>query len=267
MNLDIIILLFVLYLIYYKFKYIERFNENIIGPQGIQGNRGYEGEIGLIGLQGEQGPPGIGGPPGDKGEKGFQGNGGQVGDKGIPGNFGNQGSKGPIGKIGDRGTRGPDGPRGPPGPRGGPGPDGAMGTFGDTGNQGPRGINATDNLKFTLKVYDPTYTGANGIDGTDEPSKTISDVDPITPKSYLPMGTTPFGTTVYREYNSQNWVKCRPGEVLVGISYQNSYYPDKFATPFDKLSCENGGGCLKTGLQHTKGRFHAECARLELKKI
>jgi hypothetical protein len=66
----------------------------MMGPTGIQGDKGGQGMMGHTGPQGDKGDQGIQGPTGSQGNKG------------------DKGDKGPTGPQGDQGTTGPQGPVG-----------------------------------------------------------------------------------------------------------------------------------------------------------
>ena len=113
----------------------------LIGPQGLGGERGSEGSQGPEGpkgRQGEVGPTGEQGPKGNKGDKGDQGERGATGS-GAPGAQGPMGDRGPRGFTGPVGPKGDKGEKGDAGPRGLAGIDGADGAKGSRGDKGDRG--------------------------------------------------------------------------------------------------------------------------------
>lgn len=72
----------------------------------------------IVGLQGVQGEKGEVGPKGDIGPQGLQGGVGPIGQQGPKGDTGAQGPKGDTGLQGSQGVAGPQGTQGPQGPRG-----------------------------------------------------------------------------------------------------------------------------------------------------
>lgn len=149
---------------------------NIMGPQGIPGEKGADGEPGPEGPRGEPGPQGPIGPPGELGPEGPPGADGVPGPQGETGPKGEPGEPGtgitilgsydtyeeliaahPAGSPGDSYLIGGDlyvwsvtksawvnvgtiqGPPGPVGPDGPAGAQGEKGDKGDTGEQGPQG--------------------------------------------------------------------------------------------------------------------------------
>ena len=143
-----------------------------IGPQGIQGEQGVQGEQGLIGeqgpqgqrgLTGEQGPEGIQGlqgPQGEQGIQGFVGEQGPIGPVGPEGQRGLIGEQGPQGERGLTGPKGDTGPAGPQGPIGPTGPQGLQGETGPIGKTGPAGKDITlDEVKPLLTDIDKRYQG------------------------------------------------------------------------------------------------------------
>ncbi|MGL4999568.1 MAG: hypothetical protein ACRC5T_11415, partial [Cetobacterium sp.] len=86
--------------------------QNITGPQGTIGPRGYQGVEGPVGQRGIEGPQGIAGPIGPKGDKGFTGDRGLQGEQGLTGLTGKQGIQGPKGDQGLRGATGQQGVQG-----------------------------------------------------------------------------------------------------------------------------------------------------------
>lgn len=87
----------------------------IMGPQGLQGERG---PAGAAGPQGEQGAAGAVGPAGPQGERGPAGPQGPKGDAGATGPQGPKGDTGATGATGATGPQGAQGARGATGPAG-----------------------------------------------------------------------------------------------------------------------------------------------------
>lgn len=87
----------------------------IMGPQGLQGERG---PAGAAGPQGEQGAAGAVGPVGPQGERGPAGPQGPKGDAGATGPQGPKGDTGATGATGATGPQGAQGARGATGPAG-----------------------------------------------------------------------------------------------------------------------------------------------------
>lgn len=87
----------------------------IMGPQGLQGERG---PAGATGPQGEQGATGATGPAGPQGERG------PAGPQGPKGDTGATGPQGPKGDTGAKGATGATGPQGAQGTKGATGPAG-----------------------------------------------------------------------------------------------------------------------------------------------
>lgn len=79
---------------------------SLIGPQGLQGERGLTGETGPAGPQGERGLTGETGPAGPQGKTGEAGPAGPQGKTGETGPAGPQGERGPVGETGERGPAG-----------------------------------------------------------------------------------------------------------------------------------------------------------------
>jgi hypothetical protein len=128
--------------------------QGIQGEQGLKGDQGPQGQRGLIG---EQGPQGLQGPQGEQGIQGFIGEQGPIGPAGPEGQRGLIGEQGPQGERGSAGPKGDIGPQGPIGPRG---PQGLQGETGPIGKTGPAGKDLTlDEVKPLLTNIDKKYQG------------------------------------------------------------------------------------------------------------
>jgi hypothetical protein len=113
------------------------------GPQGLQGERGLPGAAGAVGpqgAQGERGLTGLTGATGPQGPAGLVGAQGIQGERGLTGLTGATGPQGPAGAVGPQGPAGAVGPQGPAGAVGPQGPAGAIGAQGAVGPIGPQGI-------------------------------------------------------------------------------------------------------------------------------
>jgi collagen type VII alpha len=106
---------------------LQKGDTGLVGPQGIQGEKGDTGNTGAQGIQG------IKGDTGDTGATGAQG---IQGIKGDTGNTGAQGIQGIQGIKGDTGNTGATGSQGIQGETGATGAQGIQGIKGDTGNTG-----------------------------------------------------------------------------------------------------------------------------------
>ncbi len=135
---------------------------NLVGPQGPQGETGPTGATGATGPQGIQG---------ETGPQGIQGETGETGATGIQGIQGDTGATGPQGEVGPQGDVGPQGPQGaastvagPQGAVGPQGPQGDIGPQGDTGDTGADGIviAATAPIDTSVLWADTTTTGTAG---------------------------------------------------------------------------------------------------------
>lgn len=114
--------------------------DELIGPQGMQGERGPQGLQGPKGDTGDTGPRGLKGDTGDVGPEGPQGEEGEQGPRGAIGPQGPRGLQGLKGDTGEQGPRGLTGLAGPKGDEGETGPQGPKGDKGDTGARGPQGL-------------------------------------------------------------------------------------------------------------------------------
>jgi len=119
--------------------------EEVIGPQGPQGEltfrgpQGAQGVLGPQGLLGAQGKVGSQGTEGTQGVQGAQGRQGHVGGQGSQGWQGAQGWAGSQGWQGRMGRQGYQGGQGAQGYQGNQG-EGAQGAQGTVGPQGPQGV-------------------------------------------------------------------------------------------------------------------------------
>lgn len=142
--------------------------QNVIGPEGPQGDPFlYEDftEAQLESLRGPRGYTGDTGPKGDTGEAFTYADFTEeqlLELKGPKGDTGATGPQGPAGKDGAAGATGPEGPQGPKGETGETGPagpagaDGATGATGPEGPEGPQGPAGADGA--------PGYTPQRGTD-------------------------------------------------------------------------------------------------------
>lgn len=145
----------------------------------------------LIGPQGPQGEPGPQGPPGIEGPQGIQGPAGPAGPEGPAGPVGPEGPAGPQGLVGETGPEGPMGPAGPTGPTGATGPTGPEGPAGPTGPAGSTAYSlpiyfletpvADDVLLYHVfaenVVFPDDFSGAAGVVGTNPTSSFVISIE------------------------------------------------------------------------------------------
>lgn len=70
---------------------------NIVGPQGLTGDKGDKGDAGVTGADGDKGDTGLTGAPGQDGAVGAKGDVGDIGQIGLKGDQGDPGVRGTMG--------------------------------------------------------------------------------------------------------------------------------------------------------------------------